>query len=117
MNKVKSNNQRVARRAGRVRAKISGTSECPRLSVFRSLNSIYAQLIDDTSGKTVASASDKEVKIKGNKTAKAQAVGKLLAEKAVAKGITRVVFDRGVFKYHGRVKALAESAREGGLKI
>lgn len=117
MNKVKANNQRVERRAKRVRAKVSGTSECPRLSVFRSLNSIYAQLIDDASGKTIVAASDKEVKIKGNKTAKAQAVGKLLAEKATAKGIARAVFDRGQFKYHGRVKALAESAREGGLKI
>lgn len=117
MNKIKANNQRIARRAGRVRAKVSGTSEYPRLSVFRSLNSIYAQLIDDTSGKTLVSATAKEVKVKGSKTDEAQAVGKLLAEKAVAKGIVKAVFDRGEFKYHGRVKALAEGAREGGLKI
>ena len=117
MNKVKANNLRVERRAKRVRAKISGTDTRPRLSVYRSLGHIYAQLIDDASGKTIAAATDKEIKAKASKTDKSQAVGKLLAEKAKAKGVTSAVFDRGQFKFHGRVKALAEGAKEGGLTI
>ncbi|MFA5125004.1 MAG: 50S ribosomal protein L18 [Patescibacteria group bacterium] len=117
MNKVKANNLRVERRAQRVRAKVSGTAGCPRLSVYRSLSHIQAQLIDDANSKTIVAATDLEVKVKGGKTEKSQAVGKLLAEKAKEKGIACAVFDRGQFKYHGRVKALAEGAREGGLKI
>jgi large subunit ribosomal protein L18 len=111
-----------ARRHGRIRAKINGTAERPRLSVYRSLTHIYAQLIDDTTGKTLASCSDREFNKtskgdKQNKTAKAQAVGKALADKAKAAGIEQAVFDRGGYKYHGRVKALADGARAGGLKF
>jgi large subunit ribosomal protein L18 len=107
----------AARRAKRTRARIHGTSEAPRLSVKRSLKHIYAQLIDDTKGVTIASASDKDVKAEGKKTEIAQAVGKIVAERAKAKGIERVVFDRGSSRYHGRVAALAEGAREGGLQF
>jgi large subunit ribosomal protein L18 len=102
----------------RVRAKVFGTSTKPRLSVFRSNNEIYAQLIDDTAGKTLLSFSSltKEVeKSKANKTDKSLAVGKQLAAAAIANGITKVVFDRNGYLYHGRVKSLAEGAREGGL--
>ena len=115
--KPDKNKVRQARHA-RVRRKISGTAECPRLNVFRSNKNIYAQLIDDVAGVTLASAStlDKEVS-KGTKTEQAVVVGKLVAERAVAKGISEVVFDRGGYLYHGRVKALAESARENGLKF
>ena len=110
------------RRHRRIRAKIAGTSECPRLNVFRSLDHIYAQVIDDVAGKTLASAStiDKGLVAEmDGKTKKEQAtlVGKSLAERAVAAGINRVVFDRGGFVYHGRVKALADGAREGGLQF
>jgi large subunit ribosomal protein L18 len=104
-------------RHNRVRAKISGTKDMPRLNVFRSLSGIYAQLIDDTAGKTLAAASSKEVKSKAKKAEVAKEVGKLLAQKAQAAKITTCVFDRGGFAYHGRVKALAEGAREGGLKF
>ena len=117
MNKIKQKNQRVERRHKRVRAKISGTAARPRLAVYRSLSHIYAQLIDDTIGKTLLSAKDSEVKSKGTKTEIAAEVGKLISEKAKAKKITEAVFDRGSFKYHGRVKAVAEGAKEGGLKI
>ena len=108
------------RRHARVRAKVSGTGERPRLSVFRSLNHTYAQVIDDTSGHTICAASTLDREIRANmdgKTKKeaAKMVGELLAELASEKGITRVVFDRGGYKYHGRVKALAEAARERGL--
>ncbi|CAB1129932.1 ribosomal protein L18 [Candidatus Hydrogenisulfobacillus filiaventi] len=109
------------RRHLRVRAKVSGTPERPRLSVFRSNLHIYAQLIDDTSGHTLASASTLEPafrEMEGRLTvAKAAAVGRLLAERARARGVTKVVFDRGGYAYHGRVKALAEGAREGGLEF
>lgn len=104
----------------RTRKKISGTAARPRLSVFRSNTDIYAQLIDDEAGHTIVAASSREKSaktVKGNKTDKSRKVGKLLAEKAVAAGITAVVFDRGGYAYHGRVKALAEAAREGGLKF
>ena len=106
------------KRHKRVRGKISGTAARPRLNVFRSNANIYAQLIDDVAGVTLASAStlDKEVS-KGTKTEQAVVVGKLVAERAVAKGISEVVFDRGGYLYHGRVKALADSARENGLKF
>ena len=111
-------NKTRQRRHARVRGKISGTSERPRLNIFRSNKNIYAQLIDDVAGVTLASAStlDKEVS-KGTKTEQAVVVGKLVAERAVAKGISEVVFDRGGYLYHGRVKALADSARENGLKF
>ena len=107
--------QRV-RRHQRVRGKVSGTAERPRLSVFRSENNIYAQIIDDVAGKTLCSASTVEKGNGGNCEAAAK-IGKLVGERAVAAGITEVVFDRGGNVYHGRVKALAEGAREGGLKF
>ena len=103
----------------RVRSKISGTAECPRLNVFRSLQHIYAQLIDDVAGVTLVSASSTEkdfTNYGGNKDA-AKEVGKLLAERAKEKNITDVVFDRGGYVYTGRVAALAEGAREGGLNF
>ena len=111
-------NKSRQKRHGRVRAKISGTAECPRLNVFRSNKNIYAQLIDDVAGVTLASAStvDKEI-ADGNKTEQAVAVGKLIAERGTAKSIKKVVFDRGGYVYHGRVKALAEAAREAGLEF
>ncbi len=118
VNRPDSNKARLARHK-RVRGKISGTAECPRLNVFRSHSHIYAQLIDDVAGVTLVSASTVEKDFKeygGNKTA-AHEVGKLLAERAAAKEITEVVFDRGGYIYHGRVQALAEGAREGGLKF
>ena len=105
------------RRHKRVRGKISGTAERPRLNVFRSERHIYAQVIDDTSGRTICSASsvEKDFGIPGSNKGGAQKVGKLVAERAVSKGISSVVFDRGGYIYHGRVKELAEAAREGGL--
>ena len=105
------------RRKKRVRAKIFGTSQRPRLSVSRSLNHIGAQLIDDQLGKTIASAYDREVNAGKTKTEKAFQVGQLMAQRALAKKISQVVFDKGAFKFHGRVKALADGAKEGGLKI
>jgi len=104
----------------RVRMKVSGTAERPRLSVYRSVGHIYAQVIDDRSGRTLVSASsvDKETKkgLKGGgNVASAKAVGKIIAERAKAAGVAKVVFDRGGYKYHGRVQALANGAREGGL--
>lgn len=110
------------RRHERVRKKVSGTSVRPRLSVFRSLNHIYAQVIDDSVGQTLASASslDNEIKTDStdkNKKAVAELVGGLVAKRAQAKGITQVIFDRGGYKYHGRVKALADAARKAGLRI
>lgn len=104
------------RRHRRVRAKISGTAKVPRLCVFRSTKHIYAQLINDEKGTTLTTASDAEIK-KGKKTDLAYEVGKLIAEEAMKKKIKKVVFDRGGYKYHGRVKAVAEGAREGGLKF
>jgi len=102
----------------RVRGKVSGTGERPRLNVFRSLSHIYAQLIDDVKGETVAAASstEKEFGYGGNKEA-AKKVGQTIAKRAAEKGITEVVFDRGGYVYHGRVQELAEGAREGGLKF
>ena len=110
--------QRV-RRHQRVRGKISGTAERPRLSVFRSENNIYAQIIDDTQGVTLASANslEKGFECDGTKTDAAKKVGQMVAERAKAKGIENVVFDRGGYIYHGRVQALAEGAREGGLNF
>ena len=107
------------KRHKRVRGKISGTAACPRLSVFRSLSNIYAQVIDDSTGKTIVSASTVEKDFAGNGGNKeaARKVGQTVAERAVKAGITEVVFDRGGNIYHGRVKELAEGAREGGLKF
>jgi len=115
---------RVARkrRHERVRAKIEGTASRPRLCVYRSLNHIYAQVIDDSQRHTLTSTSTLDPEISGEmagkaKTAKAELVGSLTAKRALAKGIDQVVFDRGGYKYHGRVKALAEAARQAGLKF
>lgn len=106
------------RRHKRVRAKIFGTGKIPRFCVFRSSSHIYAQLINDEKGKTLVAACDLEIKKRKNKkTTLAVQVGKLIAKKAAEKKINKVVFDRGGYKYHGRVKALAEGAREGGLKF
>jgi large subunit ribosomal protein L18 len=99
----------------RIRKKVSGTNQKPRLSVFRSNKEIYCQLIDDVNGVTLASANSKGVKLDGNKIAIAAEVGKMLATRAKDAGIAKVVFDRGGYLYHGRVKALADGAREGGL--
>ena len=116
--KPDSNKARLKRHA-RVRAKISGTAECPRLNVFRSAKHIYAQLIDDVNGVTLASAStmDKGFEGFGGNCDAAKTVGESLAKKAAEKGITEVVFDRSGYVYHGRVKALAEGARENGLNF
>ena len=113
-----TNAQRLKRHK-RVRGKISGTPEMPRLNVFRSEANIYAQVIDDVAGVTLVAASslDKAIDGYGGNIAAATAVGKLVAERALEKGIDTVVFDRGGYLYHGRVKALAEGAREGGLKF
>ncbi len=121
MIQVKKQLQREKRHR-RVRAKINGTSKCPRLNVFRSNKYIYAQLIDDEKGKTLVAVTDKTLKIKSkikefSKINNALEVGKILAEKAIEKKIKKIVFDRGGYKYHGRVKAVAEGARQGGLKF
>ncbi|HIZ71031.1 MAG TPA: 50S ribosomal protein L18 [Candidatus Atopostipes pullistercoris] len=107
------------KRHQRIRRKISGTAECPRLNVFRSNKNIYAQLIDDVEGVTLASAStlDSEVSTEDSKTEQAATVGKLIAERAKENNYKEVVFDRGGYQYHGRVKALAEAARENGLEF
>lgn len=111
--------ERRTRIRNRIRKKVSGTGQVPRLSVFRSNKEIYAQLIDDVSGKTLAAASsmDKSISNEGNKTDIAKAVGVELGKKAVEAGVETCSFDRGGYLYHGRVKALAEGAREGGLKF
>ena len=108
-----------AKRHYRVRNKISGTAECPRLNVFRSSKHIYAQIIDDIKGVTLCAASSMDKGFEGNGSNKegARKVGEAVAKKAAEKGITQVVFDRGGYVYHGRVKELAEGAREGGLKF
>ena len=103
------------RRKRRVRAKILGTKARPRVSVFRSINHIYSQIIDDAKGQTLVSASDTELKASASRVVVAGQVGELLAKKAKAKKITKVVFDRGGYKYQGRIKSLAEGARKGGL--
>lgn len=115
--------QKVVRRQKlrwRIRAKITGTAQKPRLSVFRSNKDIYAQLIDDTTGTTLAAANSRQKDVSaltGTKVEKSANVGKLLAQKAIAVGIDSCVFDRGGYLYHGRVKAIADGAREGGLKF
>ena len=105
------------RRHARVRGKVRGTTERPRLAVFRSNRTIYVQVIDDVKGTTLCSADSRTTGDAGDKSAQAKAVGQLIAERAKAAGIDTVVFDRGGFLYHGRVKALAEGAREGGLNF
>ena len=116
--KVDTNKQRL-RRHKRIRAKISGTAARPRLDVFRSNANIYAQIIDDENGVTLLSAStlDKEFEGYGGNKEAAKAVGTMIAKRAIERGITEVVFDRGGYVYHGRVQALAEAAREAGLKF
>ena len=116
--KPNSNQARIKRHI-RVRSKISGTAACPRLDVFRSNSNIYAQLIDDVNGVTLAAAAsnEKDFDANGGNKEGARKVGQLIAKRAAEKGITEVVFDRGGYIYHGRVKELAEGAREGGLKF
>jgi len=108
------------KRHTRIRLRVEGTGARPRLAVFRSLNHIYAQVIDDASGKTLAAASTVEKELRGakqTKTEEAAVVGRLVAERARAAGVERVVFDRAGFRYHGRIKSLAEAAREAGLEF
>lgn len=120
MNRIEQKKVCRERRKKRVRRRVFGTADCPRLSVFRSLKNIYVQLINDEIGQTLAEASTRSAELKdaygGNKTA-AVNVGKLLGERARAKGITRAAFDRNGYRFHGRLKALAEAVREAGLKI
>ena len=123
--KIKTKDDRRARIALRLRKRISGTTERPRLSVFRSVSHIYAQVIDDVSGQTLVAASTVEPSLKsafakdvrGGNTEGAQTIGKTIAERAMAKGITRVVFDRNGFLYHGRIRAVADAARKAGLEF
>ena len=117
---VKSKSAAKARRHARLRKKIAGTAVRPRLVVSRSSRHLFVQVVDDTVGKTLASASTMEADLRsfeGDKSAKARSVGKLLAERAKAAGVEAVVFDRGGNKYHGRVAAIADGAREGGLEL
>ncbi len=115
LQQLKRNKRKL--RHGRVRSVVTGVEKRPRLTVFRSASHIYAQLINDQTGKTLAQASSRELKDKSAKTDLSTAVGKLIAGKAKEQGISQVVFDRGGYRYHGRVKALAEGAREGGLEF
>jgi large subunit ribosomal protein L18 len=120
MDAQKTKHRRQLRRRRHVRSKIKGTAERPRLTVNRSSKHIYAQLIDDLTGVTLASASSRTKDIGlsyGGNVKASQVVGKKLAEVALAKGITKAAFDRGHYRYHGRIKALADAAREGGLKF
>lgn len=116
MSVYKKNQARLARKR-RVRRKIRGTAERPRLAIFRSLKQVYVQIIDDDKGVTLASASSMADKVDGKGIEKAAKVGKLIAERAQAAGITTIVFDRSSFRYHGQVKSLADAAREAGLKF
>jgi len=122
MRAMKQKIQRRVRRKKRVRKRISGTADRPRLTVFRSVKNIYAQLVDDHLGRTLAEASTLSKELRGGvgyggNVAAAVRVGKLLGERALAQGIRQVAFDRNGYRYHGRVKALAEAAREAGLKV
>jgi len=122
MDKAKAKRLARQRRHARIRKRVSGTPERPRLNVFRSLKHIQAQIIDDTRGHTLVAASTLEPQVRArltdkDKTAQAEVVGQVLAERALAAGIKNVVFDRGGYRYHGRVKALAEAARKGGLQF
>jgi large subunit ribosomal protein L18 len=120
---IKRNNNSRLRSKTRIRKKISGTIEVPRLTIYRSLNHMYAQIVDDASGNTLAAASSlskevlDEIKNSKGKVSKSKLVGNLIARKAKEKNITKVVFDRNGYRYHGRVQAIAEGAREGGLKF
>lgn len=116
-NKIKIKHQQMKRRSHRTRAKIKGTSNKPRLSVKRSLKHIYAQIINDVTGKTLVAASDMEIKKKQKPIEVAKEVGLLIGSKAKKAGIDEIVFDRGSYKYHGRVASLADGARESGLKF
>jgi large subunit ribosomal protein L18 len=121
MSKVSTRGARLHRHV-RIRGKIEGIGRKPRLAVFRSINHVYAQVIDDSLGKTIVNSSTLDSEAKGqlngkSKTEQSKIVGKLVAKRALSKGIETVVFDRGGFKYHGRVKALADAAREAGLKF
>ena len=115
MNKLQEKNKNKARRHAKVRAKVRGTAECPRFSVSRSNRHIFLQLINDDKGKTIISLSDLKIDKKVNKVEASKEVGRELAKLALEKKIKKVVFDRGGYKYHGRVKAVAEGAREVGL--
>lgn len=119
MDRAKQRVESRGRIRERIRGKISGTEQRPRLAVFKSLKHIYVQVIDDASGKTLVAASTrgKDADAKGANAASAKAVGALIAKKAKDKGITRVVFDRGGYLYHGNIKALADAARENGLEF
>lgn len=120
---IKRNNNSRLRSKTKIRKVISGTQERPRLSVYRSLNNVYAQLVDDASGKTLVSASSlskelkEEIQKAKGKVSKSKAVGTLVAKKALEQNISSVVFDRNGYRYHGRIQAVAEGAREGGLKF
>ncbi|MDO8685343.1 MAG: 50S ribosomal protein L18 [Clostridiales bacterium] len=120
---LKTDKNRVrVRKHFRIRKKVSGTAECPRLNIFRSLNHMYAQIIDDKAGNTLVAASTlenaiKEKGVSGGNIEAAKLVGKLIAEKAIEKGMKKVVYDRGGYIYHGRVKVLADAAREAGLEF
>jgi large subunit ribosomal protein L18 len=116
---IKNQDRKINRtkRHRRVRVKTTGTAERPRLAVFRSLNHLYAQVIDDDGGRTLAAASTVALKVNGNGMEEAASVGRAIADKAKAAGVKQVVFDRGGFLYHGRIKALADAAREAGLEF
>ena len=120
MDRQKAKQTRRGRRRIGIRKRVSGTGEIPRLSVYRSLRHVYAQVVNDLDGTTICAASTMDKGFSGDTTGNvdaAKAVGKLIAERAKAKGIEKVVFDRGGFRYHGRVQALADAAHEGGLKF
>jgi large subunit ribosomal protein L18 len=119
MDRAKHRVEARTRIRSRIRRKVTGTDQRPRLAVFKSLKHIYVQVIDDASGKTIVSAStlEKDAGAKGANTAAAKAVGALIAKKAKDRGVTRVVFDRGGYLYHGNIKALADAARENGLEF
>lgn len=114
---AKAKREARIRRHNRVRAKVSGTADVPRLNVFRSNKGLFIQLIDDQAGKTLISISEAEIKTGKTKIEKAKEAGKLAAKKALEKNIKKVVFDRGGYQYHGRTQAVAEGAREGGLEL
>jgi large subunit ribosomal protein L18 len=120
MTQVASRSAARRKRHERIRLHLEGSDSRPRLAVFRSINHIYAQVIDDTSGRTLAAASTVEKELRGSKETKSQeaaSVGKLIAQRAKAAGVERVVFDRAGFRYHGRIKSLADAAREAGLEF
>ncbi len=120
MSTARSRSAARQKRHSRLHLRVAGSAERPRLAVFRSINQIYAQVIDDTTGRTLAAASSMEAAVKGaggTKTERAQKVGSLIGDRAKDAGVERVVFDRAGFKYHGRIRALAEGARESGLEF